>query len=122
MPAIVNTYYGRWWWPEDEQPGANADPANPLPWTGDYLDGFGNKITMHAYANPHPARSHIIGWRKKDAPGLDPFEGWADGWGMVRFKKSTREVTFECWPRFADVTRPEAAQFTGWPKTISLSD
>ena len=23
-----------------------------LPWVGDYEDGLGNKITMHAYANP----------------------------------------------------------------------
>ncbi len=57
VPAIVNNYYGRWWWPEDEQPGANHDPDCPLPWTGNYLDGFGNRITMHAYANPEsPSR------------------------------------------------------------------
>jgi len=120
-PAIVNTYYGRWWWPEDEKPGANADPESPLPWTGDYLDGFNNKITMHAYANPHPARQLIQGWRPQEVPELDPKEGWADGWGIVRFKKSTQEVTFECWPRFADVTQPGAEQFPGWPVTISLA-
>ena len=32
--------------------------AYPLPWTGDYLDGFGNRITMHAYANPESASCH----------------------------------------------------------------
>ncbi len=121
-PAIVNTYYGRWWWPEDEKPGANADPESPLPWTGDYLDGFGNKITMHAYANPHPARERIQGWQKQDATKLGPKEGWADGWGVVRFKKSTRDVTFECWPRYEDVTQPGAKQFPGWPVTISLAE
>lgn len=120
-PAIVNTYYGRWWWPEDEKPGANPDPESPLPWTGDYLDGFDNKITMHAYANPHPSRQRIQGWRRQNVPELAPLEGWADGWGIVRFKKSTQEVTFECWPRFADVTQPAAKQFPGWPKTISLT-
>ncbi|MFM1871271.1 MAG: hypothetical protein RL398_693, partial [Planctomycetota bacterium] len=51
-PALVNTIYGRWWHPEDEQPGANPVPGSPLPWTGDYEDGLGNKITMLAYANP----------------------------------------------------------------------
>ena len=50
VPAIVNNYYSRWWWPMDEQPGKNAN--HTLPWTGRYLDGFNNKITMHAYANP----------------------------------------------------------------------
>jgi hypothetical protein len=63
VPASVNTYYKRWWWPEDEQPGGNPDPENPLPWTGDYLDGMGNKITMHAYANPGKP---LGGWRDSD--------------------------------------------------------
>ena len=30
MPAIVNTIYGRWWHPEDEQPGENPVPDSPL--------------------------------------------------------------------------------------------
>lgn len=52
VPARVNSIYGRWWWPKGEQAGDDRDPGNPLPWTGDYLDGFGNIITIHAYANP----------------------------------------------------------------------
>jgi hypothetical protein len=120
VPAIVNTYYGRWWWPEDEKPGANADPASPLPWTGDYEDGFGNKITMHAYANPNAKRLRIQSMQKDDDSGLPAMEGWADGWGVARFRKATREVTFECWPRFQDVTKPDARQFPGWPVTIQL--
>ena len=51
-PAIINSYYGRWWWPADEKAGANPIPGSPLPWTGDYLDGLYNHITMIAYANP----------------------------------------------------------------------
>lgn len=118
VPAIVNTYYGRWWWPEDEKPGANPIAGSPLPWTGDYLDGFGNQITMVAYANPHPARTRIAAREKEDKTGLQPLEGWADGYGLIRFRKSAGEVVFECWPRFADVTRPDADQFPGWPVTV----
>ena len=99
VPAIVNNYYSRWWWPADEQPGKNANDA--LPWTGQYLDGFNNKITMHAYVNP-------------DA------EANGAGYGLIRFNKSENTATFECWPRTADVTKPEAEQFTGWPITIDL--
>lgn len=108
VPAIVNSYYGRWWWPEDEKAGPNAPENSPLPWVGDYKDGFDNKITMHAYANPEPGRS------KTD------LKGRADGWGLIRFHKEEKDVTFECWPRFSDVTKPDAQQFPGWPKTISL--
>ena len=118
VPAIVNTYYRRWWWPEDEKSGANPIAGSPLPWTGDYLDGFGNQITMIAYANPHPARTRIAAWDKEDETGLQPLEGWADGYGLIRFRKSAGEVVFECWPRFADVTRPDADQFPGWPVTV----
>ena len=102
VPAIVNDYYGRWWWPEGEVAGAGRDEDSPLPWTGDYLDGFGNRITMHAYANP-----------ESDSAGA--------GYGLVRFKPSEGTVTFECWPRFVDVTQPEAQQFAGWPRTVQTS-
>ncbi|MDA0766861.1 MAG: metallophosphoesterase family protein [Verrucomicrobia bacterium] len=99
VPAIVNDYYSRWWWPEDEKAGGDPDPGNPLSWNGDYLDGFGNKITMHAYANPENASR-------------------GSGYGLIRFKKDTKRVTFECWPRDADVTKPGAEQFPGWPRTV----
>jgi len=46
VPAIDDSYYGRWWWPEDERAGAHPVANSPLEWTGDYLDGFGNRITM----------------------------------------------------------------------------
>jgi hypothetical protein len=46
----------------------------------------------------------------------------AAGYGLVRFKKSTREITMECWPRHVDVTNPEARQHPGWPLTIKQED
>jgi hypothetical protein len=118
VPAIVNNYYGRWWWPEDEKPGANAVAGSPLPWTGDYLDGFNNKITMLAYANPDPERSKFTDKPADENDSNATQEGWADGYGLIRFKKSSGEVTFECWPRFADVSKPAAEQFPGWPVTV----
>ena len=98
-PAIVNNYYSRWWWPEDEGPGKNPDPAWIQPWTSDYFDGFGNPITMVAYANP--------GERANGA-----------GYGLVRFRRAEHEVTFERWPSNVDVTQEDADQFTGWPVVV----
>jgi hypothetical protein len=118
VPAVVNNYYGRWWWPEDETSGSNPVENSPLPWTGDFLDGFNNKITMVAYANPD---SKLMTVTSKDADrssALIAKENWGDGYGLIRFKKSTKEVTFECWPRFADVTKPGAKQYPGWPVTV----
>jgi hypothetical protein len=41
-----------------------------------------------------------------------------DGYGLVRFNKATRKITFECWPRFprADGSRQ---QYAGWPITVA---
>jgi len=99
VPALVNNYYSRWWWPEDEKAGKNSN--DKLPWTGQYLDGFNNKITMEAYVNPE-----------------SPSRG--SGYGLIRFDKAEQVVTFECWPREVDVTKGETEQFVGWPIKVSL--
>ncbi|MFN0129389.1 MAG: hypothetical protein ACKV19_22205 [Verrucomicrobiales bacterium] len=104
-PALVNTIYGRWWHPPEEQAGPNPVPGSPLPWTGDFHDGLGNKLSMLAYANP-PA----IAYEKQRA----------DGYGIARFRKAKRTITFECWPRFADAKRGDKAQFPGWPITVAM--
>ncbi len=106
-PALVNTIYGRWWHPLDEQPGPNPVPGSPLPWTGDFKDGLGNHISMLAYANP---------------PDIADEKQRADGYGLARFNKRTRRITFECWPRFADAARGEGAQFPGWPISVAMAD
>lgn len=102
-PAIVNTIYGRWWHPLDEKAGPNPVPNSPLPWTGDFKDGLGNPISMLAYANPEDIQDE----KKR-----------ADGYGLIRFDKTTRKITFECWPRFSKVAEGDKAQFPGWPITI----
>ena len=102
VPAIVNDYYSRWWWPEDEKAGNNPNLNTSLPWTGDYLDGFNNKISMYAYVNP-----------ESNSKG--------GGYGLIRFNTESQETTFECWPRYVDVTQPDAQQFEGWPMTVNIN-
>jgi len=101
VPAIVNDYYSRWWWPEDEKAGNNPNPNTSLPWTGDYLDGFNNKISIYAYVNPESSSK-------------------GGGYGLIRFNTKSKETTFECWPRYVDVTQPDAQQFEGWPMTVNI--
>ena len=101
VPSIVN-FYGRWWWPLEEPKNHPAD--NPLPFTGRYYDGLGNKLTMQAYANPKMENHN------------------AAGYGLVRFQKPSRKIVIECWPRHVDVTHLNAAQHPGWPITIDQAD
>jgi hypothetical protein len=106
VPSIANLYL-RWWDPLE--PGANREPGAP-DYTGDHLDGFDNKVTNYAAANPE----------KKPAGNL--LNTRAAGFGIVRLNTKTREITMECWPRKVDPTGPAAGQYPGWPRTISQFD
>ncbi len=106
VPSIANLYL-RWWAPLE--PGENRLPDMPE-YTGQFVDGFDNKVTVHAVANPGPEENH------------DKLTTRAAGFGIVRFDKRKRTITFECWPRNVDITDPKSKQYPGWPKTISQLD
>jgi len=107
VPSIANLYL-RWWDPLT--PGKNRLPCMPE-YTGRHLDGLANKVTCWAVANPS----------KEPHPG-DRLTTRAAGFGVVRFNKRTRQITFECWPRNVDVTDLHTKQYPGWPKTIKQQD
>jgi len=106
VPSIANLYL-RWWQPLE--PGSNREPGAPE-YTGDHLDGFANKVTNYAAANP------------EKRPGGDALTTRAAGFGVVRLDTARRTITMECWPRNADVTGSAARQYPGWPRTISQLD
>ncbi len=105
VPSISNVWPRRWY-PEKE--GKNRKNGGPR-YTGEYLDGFGNKITIHAISNP-------VFTGKKSAKLYDR----ATGYGIVRFNKNSRDITIECWPRQANPKTDK--QYDGWPVVINQSD
>jgi hypothetical protein len=108
VPSIVN-YWGRKWMPLEEP---HKKVESPRPYTGEYLDGFGNKVTMLAYANPGD-RKHKYG----------PKDRQAAGFGIVRFNKAERTITMECWPRNSEIGgNQNNKQYPGWPITITQED
>ncbi|MHC5025768.1 MAG: sulfatase-like hydrolase/transferase [Planctomycetota bacterium] len=106
VPSIANLYL-RWW--EPLEPGGNREPGMHEG-LGDHLDGFGNRVTCWAVANPKPGGSGGLLTTR------------AAGFGVVRLDKRDRTITMECWPRNVDVTAPDARQYPGWPKTIAQAD
>lgn len=106
VPSIANLYL-RWW--EPLKPGANRE-ANSPEYTGDHLDGFANKVTNYAAANPE---------RK---PAGNVLNTRSAGFGIVRLNTGERTIKMECWPRNVDITDPKTSQYPGWPKTISQFD
>ncbi|MDP7267913.1 MAG: metallophosphoesterase family protein [Pirellulales bacterium] len=108
VPSIAN-FYLRWWSPET--PGNNRLPGAPA-YTGEHLDGLGNRITCSAAANPkmeHPLPGKAL-------------NTFAAGFGTIEFDKANRTITFNCWPRNVDVTDPGTKQYPGWPITVAQRD
>ncbi|WP_343701679.1 alkaline phosphatase D family protein [Chitinophaga sp.] len=107
-PALGNVFPRRWWPPVDKD--HQHLPGQPA-YTGNFEDGFGNRITVHAVANPVKT-------------GLEPAVVYdrATGYGVATFHKKSREITVECWPRQADPHLQPKGQYTGWPRTIRQLD
>jgi len=107
-PAIAN-YWMRWWDPKE--PGKNRSKNAPY-YTGDFLDGYQNKITVEAVANPSSEEIEEGGKLSTRVAGF----------GVITYKKSNRTIRFDCWQRNVDITDPNQKQYEGWPITISQFD
>ncbi|WP_154856577.1 alkaline phosphatase D family protein [Cyclobacterium xiamenense] len=107
-PAL-NNLFPRRWWPELPE-GHVPLPGKPA-YTGDFEDGFGNKMTVHAVANP----------QKRDREPALIYDR-ATGYGLVTFDKVQKEMHLECWPRYVDPEENPNGQYAGWPMTISQQD
>lgn len=107
-PAM-NTGYPRWF--EPLKPGENREPGAPEN-TGQFRDSFGHPLTVLAVAD---------GAHNPRQPILEKLQDKVSGLGLVRFDKPNRNVTVECWPFLADVTKPNT-QFPGWPRTFTTPD
>lgn len=107
VPAVANIFPRRWFPP---QPGGNRKPGAPR-YTGEYLDGFGNKMTVHAVSNPSlvEAEPKVLTQR-------------APGYGIITFDRATRKITLASWPRWVDPSQPGAKPYEGWPITIAQTD
>ncbi|MFO0948508.1 MAG: alkaline phosphatase D family protein [Planctomycetota bacterium] len=102
----VNCIYPRWF--EPDTPGGNREQGAPEN-TGEFVDSFGNPMTVLAVANPKfTFRSNV----------LEAEQDKASGFAVIRFHKVSREIRVECWPYLADPEK-EGTQFPGWPRTIS---
>lgn len=104
VPSIANTWPRRWF---PSRPGSNRAPGAPR-YAGDFEDGFGNKLTVHAVANP-------------STTGVEPalLHDRAPGYGIVELDPATRTIELSCWPRWVDPGAPDARPYAGWPVRAS---
>lgn len=89
-------------------------------YTGQFLDGWGNKITLWAATNP----GEFTTTDDHEGDGkltLKYLRESAQGYGIIKFNKAERTVTFESWPVYGSFdVQSQRKQHTGFPKTISI--
>ncbi len=107
VPAVSNLFPRRWYPPE---PGKNPKPQAPRN-TGEYLDGFGNKVTVHAVFNPATVEA---------AP--KSVNHRAPGYGIIEFDRTKQEIKLTNWPRWVDSSRRGAQPCDGWPIIVKQSE
>lgn len=116
-PGIANRFPRIW---RPTQPGENRLPDAPY-YTGDYLDGFQNKVTVWAAAN---REDH---YQSDDqaalTSALQRLQANGSGYGMVVFDRTQQEITVESWPIVEKLSGPgKGAQSQGWPMTLRVDD
>jgi len=106
-PAVSNLFPRRWY---PQQPGANRKAGSPRN-TGEYKDGFRNRITVHAVFNPRTVDVEPASVNQR-----------APGYTIVEFDRTAQTIRITNWPRFVDAGRPEARPCEGWPIVVRHQD
>ena len=112
----TGTSWQRWFEPADPLP--NAHGAN----TGDFIDAFGNKMHVHAVANPKITFEHYRRYRPGRPQGLGDRRLKSEGYAIVRIDRTERAIVLECWPWDVDPATGDARQFAGWPMRIPFDE
>ena len=106
-PAVANTFPRRWF---PEVDGTNRPPGAER-YMGRFQDGWGNRVTVHAVANPR---------KQGREPAL--LHDRMPGYGIVDIDPTTQVVRFTAWPRWAHPGRPDARPYPGWPVSFHAQE
>ncbi len=117
VPGTSNGFPRAW---RPEKPGELQAPGSP-PWTGRYLDGLGNRMTVLGAANPEPGSNTPEGQAGLDAEQVAQIKG--SGHGVVVLDRERRTARFEMWRHAIDALQPRAGdQFEGFPIEVPLEE
>lgn len=112
-PAIA-AGYPRWWRPDEMGMPHENRPKHGHDNTGEFLDGFGNKIYVYAVGNPE------VG---KNKNRYELAHQKASGFGLVTIDTEAKTYHLDCFRFLVDATDGKADnQFPGWPVTIHQNE
>lgn len=108
-PAIA-AGYPRWWRPDEVGMPHENRPRHGLSDTGEYLDGFGNKVYVYAVGNPE------LGTKKNR---YEKAHQKGSGFGFVTVDTEAKTYKIESFRFLIDPSDgKESNQFPGWPVTL----
>ena len=112
-PAIA-AGYPRWWRPDDVGVPHAKRPRHGFAHTGEFLDGFGNKVYVYAVGNPAVGK----------APNrYDKAHEKGSGFGFITFDPAKKTYAIDSFRFLIDPTDGKASnQFPGWPVTIQQAE
>ena len=112
-PAI-GAGYPRWWRPDEIGMPHQNRPKHGLAHTGEFLDGFGNKVYVYAAGNPEVAtKSHRY----------ERAHQKASGFGFVTIDTEKKTYTLDAFRFNVDATDGKPGnQFPGWPITLEQAE
>lgn len=117
LPSVSSQTHRAW---RPKSVGKNHVKGMPK-FTGQHLDGWNNKITVWAAANPGEFSTED-NYQGDGQATLQYLRESAQGYGIVRFHKSTESVTFESWPVYGEFKGVDKHdQHPGFPKTVKIS-
>ena len=112
-PAI-SAGYPRWWRPDEMNMPHENRPEHGHENTGEYLDGFGNKVYVYAVGNP------VVG---KDKNRYKKAHEKGSGFGLVTIDTAAKTYHLDSFRFLIDATDGnEKNQFPGWPVTIAQKE
>jgi len=111
-----STSFQRWF-----EPAGKLRRDRGTPYTGEWTDGFGNRLLSLAVINPSFSQAEF----RLAYPDANVFGDRAlknEGYGILRVDTGSRQYTFECWRWDSDPNDPGAQQYPGWPYVLSFDD
>ncbi len=116
-PAVSNAY-ARAYHPLLKTNYYKSPVPKPEQYLGKRLDGFKNKVTFHAVANPNTDPKGPYHLDHQSNLGYQ-----VPGFGIIDFDTTKRTVTFHSHPRSGEIAkRLPTGEYPGWPKAVKQAD
>ncbi|MGZ4593993.1 MAG: hypothetical protein ACXV3C_08995 [Actinomycetes bacterium] len=115
VPA-AGTAWQRWF-----EPAATLPNPEGTPHTGDFTDGYGNRMHVLASVNPVVTQQKYLAAYGSSSHNFGDRALKNEGYGVLHVDTSAQRFVIECWRWDTDPTAPGARQFPGWPQVVPFA-